>query len=745
MEQFIKRVGIILAIIILQFMIYFNVEKTNADAEQVGSWDVSYDSNSNVTATLYNDGRLVISGTGKMTNCYIESDNPARYIVPDEYKNNVKSVIIESGITSIGYNAFFQFTSIETVNIPNTVTQIGSAAFLGCKSLKTITIPDSVTKIGIKAFSGCDSIESINIPNSVTEIKQYAFSRCKELKNIAIPDSVTKIGIKAFCECDSIESINIPKDVDEIGEGAIAYCNNLSSVNIDENNNNFIMENGILYDKNKTRLIICSRDKQQENYEIPSTVKTIDDTAFLYCNNIKSIIISENVEKIGEASFGYCKNLTSISLNPSNSNFIIEDGILYDKDKTRAIICIRDQQEESYDLPATVKKIDQSAFLGCDNVKNITLPDELNNIGPAMFWHCSSLENIVIPEKVTMIYNIEFYENNNIIHINPFRGCKSLKNINVDENNENFSSENGILYDKEKTKLLVYPQGKAEKVFIMPNNIQEIGDIAFSEDSKLEKLIILENIKNIGTEILNENDVTTIYCKENTPIENLARENNLRYEIDEEAPEIISVDGNTQKRVEDKVILTINAEDDKSGLEERAYSFDGGQTWQESNEKEYTENTSGIRIKVRDNIGNIREYSDEINITNIKRIKNITIKQMPEKIEYKKGDKLNLTGLILEVEYEDGTKDEITEGYTTDKEILETLGRETITVNYENFTTTFNVNVSDNQDEDNQDKDKQDEDKQDEDKQDEDKQDEDKQDEDKQDGDKQDEDKTNKT
>ena len=140
-------------------------------------------------------------------------------------------------------------------------------------------------------------------------------------------------------------------------------------------------------------------------------------SAFSYCDNIKSIVLSENVKEIGYCAFGYCKNLTSLSISPSNENFINEDGILYDKDKTRAIICIRDQQKESYEIPSTVKKIDQSAFLGCDRIKNIKLPDEITYIGPAMFWYCSSLQTINLPVNLSRVYINQFDEYNNTIYI----------------------------------------------------------------------------------------------------------------------------------------------------------------------------------------------------------------------------------------------------------------------------------------------------------------------------------------
>ena len=163
MNELFKKIIIIFGIIVFQLLIYFNIEITNADAEIVGTWDVSYDSDSNVTATLYKDGNLVISGTGKMTSVRSNSNNQDRYIVPDQYIKDVKSIKIESGVTSIGYNVFKLYTAVENIIISNTVTEIGGGAFAGCTSLKSVHIPANVQKIGNSIFFYCTNLASISI------------------------------------------------------------------------------------------------------------------------------------------------------------------------------------------------------------------------------------------------------------------------------------------------------------------------------------------------------------------------------------------------------------------------------------------------------------------------------------------------------------------------------------------------------------------------------------------------------
>ena len=156
----------------------------------------------NATWTLYMEpGKLTISGTGAM---YDYSYNNLPWY---NYKDNITSVEIEKGITSIGVYAFYNCTSLESIPIPDSVTSIGARAFQNCTGLTSITIPDSVTSIGARAFQNCTGLKSITIPDSVTSIDGYAFIGCESLSSITIPDSVTSIGNNAFYSCKGITDV----------------------------------------------------------------------------------------------------------------------------------------------------------------------------------------------------------------------------------------------------------------------------------------------------------------------------------------------------------------------------------------------------------------------------------------------------------------------------------------------------------------------------------------------------------
>ena len=125
----------------------------------------------------------------------------------DSYRESIKKVIINEGVRSIGYQAFYDCSSLTSINIPESVTSIGFCAFYGCSSLTSINIPESVTSIEGGAFSGCSSLTSINIPESVTSISNWAFSGCSSLSSINIPESVISISESAFNGCSSLTSV----------------------------------------------------------------------------------------------------------------------------------------------------------------------------------------------------------------------------------------------------------------------------------------------------------------------------------------------------------------------------------------------------------------------------------------------------------------------------------------------------------------------------------------------------------
>ena len=192
---------------------------------------------------------------------------------------NVKKIVIEEGVTSIGNSAFAYCRGLISITIPDSVTGIGEWAFDGCTSLPSITISSSVTSIEFGTFKDCSSLTSITIPDSVTSIGNYAFRNCSSLTSITIPDSVTSIGDVTFSNCSSLTSITIPDSVTSIGNLAFSSCWKLTSITI------------------------------------PDSVISIGNRALSNCSSLTSITIPDSVTSIGIEVFQKCTSLKTISLS----------------------------------------------------------------------------------------------------------------------------------------------------------------------------------------------------------------------------------------------------------------------------------------------------------------------------------------------------------------------------------------------------------------------------------------------
>jgi len=244
---------------------------------------------------------LTISGTGAMAK-YDLFMTKAPW---NTYKASITSVVIESGVTSIGDYAFNQCTSLASVTIPTGVTSIGRSAFEQCTSLTTITIPTSVTTIGNGAF-GRTGLTEITIPASVTSIGQAAFSGCSDLKSANLPDNLTSIPSQLFYQCTSLEAITIPASVTSIGSSAFYGCNNASLTTISIPASVTSIESQAF--RNCTGLT---------SIDLPANLTTIGVYAFYGCNNasLTSISIPASVTSIGQNAFKNCSNLATVTLN----------------------------------------------------------------------------------------------------------------------------------------------------------------------------------------------------------------------------------------------------------------------------------------------------------------------------------------------------------------------------------------------------------------------------------------------
>ena len=438
----------------------------------------------------------------------------------------------------------------------------------------------------------------------------------------------------------NVVSIIINAGITSMDSSAFENCYNLTSITVDIENENYSSENGILFNKDKTKIIRYSPGKSDSSYTIPNSVTTIDfgafeccnnltsitipnsvtyiyRDAFRYCNNLTSVTIPNSVTSIGDWAFDGCNNLTNITVDIENENYSSENGILFNKDKTELICFLSAKSDSSYTIPNSVTSIGSYAFSGCNNLTSITIPNSVTSIGSYAFSDCYNLTSITIPNSVTSIDYDAFYR------------CTNLTSITVDIENKSYSSENGILFNKDKTEIIRYSPGKNDSSYTIPNSVTNIGSYAFSDCYNLTSVTIPNSVTSIGgyafsgcdnlTSITIPNSVTsigiyafrncdnlTIYCKSNSTALEYAVDKEITYQTDDNVPRIISL-------IQKGAYIKVEATDDGVGLDNKAYSIDG-KNWYENNSIAIDESKT-YTVYVKDKLGNIATKDIQIDIT----------------------------------------------------------------------------------------------------------------------------------
>ena len=397
---------------------------------------------------------------------------------------NLTSITLPDCLESIGADSFYG-TSLESIDIPDSVTSIGEGAFFLCEKLNNVTIPNGITSIERDTFEFCESLDTITIPDTITSIGDMAFYSCSKLRSITIPNSVKRIANQAFDGC-GLESINIPDSVEAIGSWVFTNCTSLKSINVSSNNQQYSSVDGVLFDKNQTKLVKYPADKTDENYEVPDSVTFIEWDTFTNSKNLKTVSIGKAYAPTDSTiMFDDCPKLTDITVADDNESFSSVDGVLFNKDKTKIIRYPAGKESTTYEIPSSVTAINAGAFMECSNLTEINIPNGVTTIGQSAFEGCKGLTSITIPESVDSIED-------------DFAICTNLSNINVADSNANYCSIDGVLFSKDKTTLVRYPIGKTNTTYEVPAGVTEIDDYAFYDCKTLNTVTIPDGVTSIG-------------------------------------------------------------------------------------------------------------------------------------------------------------------------------------------------------------------------------------------------------
>ena len=355
-----------------------------------------------------------------------------------------------------------------------------------CRSseIKSVTINSGVTSIGNYAFKSCTSLTSVKISDSVTRIRQDAFNGCTSLTSVTIPDSMKSIGDRAFEDCSSLTNVTIPESVTSIGTSVFYGCTLLQTIAVSEDNSYFSSDSyGVLYNKYKSTLIQYPVGNERIAYTIPDSVTRISDDAFLRCISLTSVTISDSVTSIGILAFAYCTSLTSVTIPESVTSI----GYYAFTNCTSL---------SSVAIGNGLTSIGYGAFEKCTSLTSMTIPDSVTSIGGSAFSGCTSLTSVTIGDGLT---SIDEGRTGFVVDDVAFRVCTSLQTIAVSEDNSYFSSDSyGVLYNKDKSTLIQYPVGNERITYTIPDSVTRIRECAFSRCTSLTSVTIGNSVTSIN-------------------------------------------------------------------------------------------------------------------------------------------------------------------------------------------------------------------------------------------------------
>ena len=323
---------------------------------------------------------------------------------------------------------------------------------------------------------------------SVTSIDYRAFYGCSGLTSISIPNGVTSIGSGAFYGCSGLTSVNIPNSVTSIGISAFTNCTGLTEIIVLSNNKNFTSDNGVLFNKDKTTLIRHPEGKKSTDYSIPNSVTTIDVDAFYGCSTLTTVTIPNSVTSIGSCAFYGCSGLTSVTIPNSVTSI---DYNAFDGCKALTKVNYLGTVDEwveidfdSYASNPTYYAV--NLYINNELLHNVKITSA-DSIKQYAFYWCNRIYSIEIGNSITYIDD------------DVFVGCNNLEEIKVASDNKNFSSDNGVLFNKNKTTLIRHPEGKKSTNYSIPNSVTSIGSNAFFDCSDLTSVTIPNSVTSIGS------------------------------------------------------------------------------------------------------------------------------------------------------------------------------------------------------------------------------------------------------
>ena len=431
------------------------------------------------------------------------------------YDTSLKSVTISSGVNRLCDYAFYKCTALTTVELGEGLETMEGSVFRYCSSLEKVSFPESLVNIYGNTFDSCSKLDNVKIPNNLTYIDGYVFSNCSSLKNVSIGSSCKSVSTTAFLNSYSIDKITVAED-----------------------NKNFTSVDGVLYNNDKTTLVLYPKNRSGE-FAVPDTVTTIADYAFDNAPKLTKVTIGENVKSVGTGAFRNCNSLETVIFKDSDTvQKTIGD---YAFNNCPALTEV--------DFGNAVKSIGNYAFMVDKLLESIEFPDSLESIGYCAFscyrggtystYVASNLKSVKFGSGLKTIGNYAFYGNRSLetvqfsgenltsIGEDAFRDCIALSELNITGNGLvidsnafycNYALKSVTLGTGVKTiNDYAFRECTSLETVNIGNDVETIGYRAFYYDNNIKQLVLGKGLKNVSPVAFSDKySNLTVYCYEGT-------------------------------------------------------------------------------------------------------------------------------------------------------------------------------------------------------------------------------------
>lgn len=302
--------------------------------------------------------------------------------------------------------------------------------------------------IGSFMFYDFDNLISLKLPNSATLVEMSAVSNNKNLIELVLPDDCSEMESLSISYNKQITKLSLPSKVSTFTASCVSGCTALEEIEIDSNNCSFCVVDGVLFSKDKKKIVWYSPCKKDVSYTVPTSVTTIGEYCFTK-SSLHTVVLNEGLQEIESSAFEYSKGLSSVNF-PSSLTTI---GIMAFENCNLSSISL-----------SSVSKIDLLSFAYNPNFTRVSFGKQVSDVDDA-----------------------------------AFNGCKQLKAFDVDEGNPYYSAEDGILFNKEHTILYKYPVAKSNTSYSIPEEMKIVGDNAFNGCLNLENVSIGASVEEIGS------------------------------------------------------------------------------------------------------------------------------------------------------------------------------------------------------------------------------------------------------